>query len=182
MSEIAPGFLIAVPQLADPNFERAVVLMLEHSASGAMGLVINRPAGITLGEVARSHEIAAAAQLEDAPVFVGGPVEPERGFVLHARNDLPEHVQLFEGMHLSGSMESLKILLEQGSSESFRLCLGYAGWGPGQLEQELREGSWLTAEAVPRHVLETPPDQAWEAILRSMGIDPAMLVQGGGLN
>lgn len=182
MSDLAPGFLIAVPQLADPNFERAVVLMIEHGEAGAMGIVINRPAPITLGDVARSHEIEPALPLQQAPVFLGGPVEPERGFVLHGREDLPELVQLFEGVNLSGSMETLKLLLEEGAAGAFRLCLGYAGWGPGQLERELQEGSWITAEALPRHVLETPPEEAWATVLREMGIDPAMLVQGGGLN
>ncbi len=182
VSEIAPGLLIAVPQLADPNFERSVVLMIEHGESGAMGIVINRPAGITLGDVARSHDIRPSPPLRESPVFVGGPVEPERGFVLHARQDLPEFVPLFDGMNLSGSMETLKVLLEEGPTDGFRLCLGYAGWGPGPLEKELQEGSWLTAEAVPRHILETPPDQTWSVVLREMGIDPAMLLQGGGLN
>ncbi|MFN7131680.1 MAG: YqgE/AlgH family protein, partial [Myxococcales bacterium] len=88
MSDLAPGFLIAVPRLADPNFERAVVLMLEHSESGAMGIVINRTSNITLGDVASSHDVAANEAVSESPVFVGGPVEPERGFVLHCRKDL----------------------------------------------------------------------------------------------
>ncbi len=179
MSEIAPGFLVAVPQMADPNFQRALVLVLEHSDNGAMGLVINRPAPVRLDDVAKSHDFKLGGGYEKAHAFLGGPVEPERGFVLHDRPDLPEAIQLIEGLYVSGSLDSLKELF-QGPPERFRLCLGYAGWGPGQLESELREGSWITAAPSSKHALETPAPLVWEVVLREMGIDPAMLMQGGG--
>lgn len=180
MSEIAPGFLIAVPQLGDPNFHRAVVLMLEHSEQGAMGIVVNRPAPLKLADVAQAQGLGTGAGYEDAYVFVGGPVEPERGFVLHDRPDMPEAMAIAEGLYVSGSVDSLKLLFA-GRPEHFRLCLGYAGWGPGQLERELSEGAWLTASPARRHVLETPPPQVWDAVIREMGFDPAMLLHGGGL-
>ncbi|MGI5862599.1 MAG: YqgE/AlgH family protein [Myxococcales bacterium] len=181
MSELAPGFLVAMPQLGDPNFQRAVVLILEHGEGGAMGLVINRPAPISLSQVARDQGYATGAGYEKAPVFIGGPVEPERGFVLHDRKDLPEAMPIVDGLCVSGSIESLKVLL-QGPPDRFRLCLGYAGWGPGQLESELREGAWLAASVSRQHVLSTPPALAWEAVIRGMGIDPARLQLGGGLH
>lgn len=182
MSEIAPGFLVAVPQLGGPNFHRAVVLMLEHGEGGAMGIVVNRPhPEVNLAEVAKGQGFGIAEGLGRSPVFLGGPVEPQRGFVLHTRRDLPEAVSLFDDVMVSGSIESLKILLHS-PDEAFRLCLGYAGWGPGQLESELKEGAWVTAPASARHVLETPPFQAWDAVLRDMGIDPAMMLHGGGLH
>ena len=180
MSDIAPGFLVAVPQLGDPNFHRAVVLMLEHSDRGAMGLVVNRPAPLKLADVARGHDIKVGEEYDTAHVFVGGPVEPERGFVLHDRKELAEAIPLFDGMFVSGSLDSLKELLK-GPPERFRLCLGYAGWGPGQIEAELREGAWITAEPSSHHVLATPSHQMWEAVLKGMGIDPVMLLSGGGL-
>ena len=96
MSEIAPGFLVAVPQPGDPNFHRAVVLMLEHSDKGAMGLVVNRPAPLKLAEVAEGQGIEVGAGYKDAPVFVGGPVEPERGFVLHAQTEVAEAIPFAE--------------------------------------------------------------------------------------
>ncbi len=180
MSAIAPGFLVAVPQLGDPNFQRAVVLMLEHSDRGAMGLVVNRPAPLKLAEVARGHGIKVGGDYDKALVFVGGPVEPERGFVLHGRTEVPEAIPLFDGMFVSGSLDSLKLLF-RGPPEHFRLCLGYAGWAPGQVEKELQEGAWITAEPSSRHVLQTPPQQMWEAVLKDMGIDPLMLMHTGGL-
>jgi putative transcriptional regulator len=180
-TEIAPGFLVAVPQLGDPNFQRSVILMLEHGTGGAMGIVVNRPGSVKLADVATTHGFAKTSPLGNAHAFVGGPVEPERGFVLHDRKDVPEAVALFDRLYVSGSVESLRLLFE-GPVDRFRLCLGYAGWGPGQLERELRAGSWITAEPSIRHVLETPPEQAWDTVLRSMGIDPAMLLQGGGLH
>jgi len=180
VSEIAPGFLVAVPQLGDPNFHRAVVLMLEHSERGAMGLIVNRPAPLKLNEVARGQGVQVGAEYENALVLVGGPVEPERGFVLHDRKELPEAIPLFEGMFVSGSLDTLKMLFH-GSPTRFRLCLGYAGWGPGQLEKEMREGAWITAEPSSRYVLKMHPAQLWETVLREMGIDPVMLMHTGGL-
>jgi putative transcriptional regulator len=181
VSEIAPGFLIAVPQLGDSNFERSVVLVLEHSERGAMGLIINRPAQLKLAEVAKGNDISVSPAYEQASVFVGGPVEPERGFVLHNRTEVPEAIPLFEGLYVSGSLESLRLLF-QGTPKDFRLCLGYSGWAPGQLEQEMREGTWITAEPSSRHVLETPASQIWETVLKDMGIEPLMLLHGGGLH
>jgi putative transcriptional regulator len=179
VSDIAPGFLVAVPQLGDPHFHRAVVLMLEHSEQGAMGLVVNHPAPLLLAEVARGHGIDVGSDYEKAPVFVGGPVEPERGFVLHNRKDLPEAIPLFNGMFVSGSLDSLKTLLR--GPPNFRLCLGYAGWTPGQIERELQAGAWITAEPSSRHILKTPTAEIWETVLKDMGIDPIMLLHGGGL-
>ena len=181
VSELAPGFLVAVPQMGDPNFQRSVVLMLEHGEGGAMGIIVNRPTTLKLTAVAEGHGFEIAEGYEKAIVFVGGPVEPERGFVLHDRAEVPEAVPLFDDLYVSGSLESLEILLK-GSPDHFRLCLGYAGWGPGQLEKELREGTWITASPSSRHVLGTPARQAWDTVLREMGIDPVTLLQGGGLH
>jgi putative transcriptional regulator len=180
VSEIAPGLLIAVPQLGDPNFHRAVVLMLEHGEEGAMGLVVNHPASLRLSDVAAGQELTVGVGYAHAFAFIGGPVEPERGFVLHDRSDLEEAMEVAPGLFVSGSLETLKTLL-LGPPERFRLCLGYSGWGPGQLESELQDGSWLTAPVGAEHVLRTSPAHAWDTVLREMGIDPATLLHGGGL-
>ncbi len=184
MSELAPGFLVAVPQLGDPNFHRAVILLMEHGTEGALGLVVNRTAQlkqVSLGEIAHSQGLDRRPELDRSPVYVGGPVQPERGFVVHSSGELDESVRIQDGLFVSGSMESLKTLMG-GSPNRFRLCLGYAGWGPGQLEKELKEGAWIVAPVNPRHALETPAPQAWDAVLRDMGIDPAMVLQGGGVH
>ena len=184
MSELAPGFLVAVPQLGDPNFKRAVILLMEHGGDGALGLVVNRVASVNLAEIARSQGLAQRKELKKQPVYVGGPVQPERGFVLHNRPDLEDSVEIKDGLYVSSSLDILKLLLGEngGSTGQFRLCLGYAGWGPGQLEKELQEGAWLSAPISRKHALETPPTQAWDNVLRDMGIDPAMLLHVGGVH
>lgn len=181
VSELTPGFLIAVPQLGDPNFHRALILMLEHTGEGALGIVVNRTASIHLDEVARLQHVSVRDGMASAPVYVGGPVQPERGFVLHGRDDIDESVEVRDGLYISSSTDSLKLLLA-GPVEDFRLCLGYAGWGPGQLEKEMQEGAWIAAPLDVRHVLRTPHEQAWDAVLRDMGIEPAMLQPGRGLH
>ncbi len=181
MNEIAPGFLIAMPQLTDPRFRRAVVLMLEHGSEGAMGLVINRPSNMKLGEVARSHGVDPGPGVEEAFAFIGGPVQPERGFVLHRRPELPEVLPVCEGLYLSASVESLRALMAC-SADQFRLVLGYSGWGPGQLEREIQEGSWLTAPCSAPAIFKVTPGAAWGEILHGMGIEPALLQHTEGIH
>ena len=177
MSELAPGFLIAVPQMEDANFSRSVVLMVEHGPDGAMGIVFNRPSEVTLAEVGRSHGVDVHPTAGTA--FVGGPVQRDRGFILHRRADVPDSVQVSDGIYLSVSSDSLKPLLE-GNPAEYRLCLGYAGWGPGQLEREVMVGSWLTGSASAKRVFETPPGRVWDLAIRDLGVDPAFLVPSGG--
>lgn len=181
MKSLAPGFLIAMPQLGDPNFHRSVVLMIEHGEGGAMGLVINRVAPLTLAEVAKGQAMEVAPARAGAPVFVGGPVEPQRGFVLHDSPQVEEKHELLPGLFLSMTLDSLKPLLEDPSAR-LRFCLGYAGWGPQQLDQEIAQGAWLFTEAAAQSVLEGEPAQLWDATLRGMGVDPAMLLPGGGVH
>ncbi len=172
---------MAVPQLGDPNFQRAVILLMEHGDEGALGLVVNRTGPMNLDKVAKSQGFAERPGMEHEPVFVGGPVQPERGFVLHTNKAIDDSVEIKDGVYVSTSLEALKELFSDPDSY-FRLCLGYAGWGPGQLEKEVQEGAWLSAPITRRHVLETPPAQTWDTVLRDMGIDPAMLLHVGGLH
>lgn len=173
-------FLIAIPQLGDPNFVRSVVLILHHDSDGAFGLVINHPIELTLGAFAREHEMACHSRVREVPVLRGGPVEPTRGWILHADGELAEREDVLPGLAVSGSMESLTRLLAEGTP--MRLLLGYAGWGEGQLEHEMAQGSWLTVEADPKHVLVTPASECWNEILREMGVDPARLAIGTGIH
>jgi putative transcriptional regulator len=165
MKALSPGLLLAMPQLGDPNFHRSVVLMIEHGEGGSMGLVINRGAPLTLGELAKGQSMKISPERSLQPVFVGGPVEPHRGFILH--DDV--------------TLDALAPLLENPVPR-VRFCLGYAGWGPRQLEQEMKQGSWLFAEAAAGPILDGNPGQLWDETLRGMGVDPAMLMVGKGLH
>jgi putative transcriptional regulator len=174
---LAPGLLIAVPQLVDGNFARAVILLLHHDDEGAMGLVINRPLELSLDEVARQHGIEHCAASGHA--YAGGPVEMFRGFVLHQGPEGAEDTAVAKGTCISGSLDVLRGLLTQTTS-AFRLYLGYAGWGPGQLEAELAAGSWLAGEFDPRYLFVDDAAGLWEQVLADMGIDPATVLQSSG--
>lgn len=178
---LAPGFLIAMPQLADPNFHQAVVLMIEHTSTGSMGLVINRRSQLTLGDLAKNQELQVWEGRLAQPVFVGGPVEPYRGFVLHDSARVEEKNELVPGLFLSMTSDALRPLLVDGEA-TVRFCLGYAGWGPGQVEQELTHGSWLFTEAALEPALRLEPEHVWEHVIKGMGIDPGWLVTSGGRN
>ena len=181
MNELAPAFLIAMPQLGDPNFSRAVILMIEHGTGGSMGLVVNRAAPITLRDLTRGQAIQVARQFEDQPVFVGGPVEPQRGFILHDSDRISERHEVLPDLSLSVTTDALGPLLS-GGEHHLRFCLGYAGWGPNQLQAEIASGAWLYTEAVSAAVLQGDPDELWDSTLRGMGVDPAMLFPTKGLN
>jgi putative transcriptional regulator len=178
---LAPGFLIAMPQLLDPNFQKTVVLMLEHGDGGSIGLVINRQAGLTFEDLSRSQKLEVARHRYGEHLYVGGPVETYRGFVLHDSQAIEEKAEVLPGLFLSVTADALERLLKDESA-TLRFCLGYAGWGPGQVERELQQGSWLFTEATRDGVLASNPEHVWEEVIRGMGIDPAMLVTTGGLN
>jgi putative transcriptional regulator len=177
---LAPGFLIAMPRLGDPNFQRAVILVIEHGAEGAMGLVINHAAPLTLADVAQGQNVKLADGRGEQQVFLGGPVEPQRGFVLHDSASVPEKHEIFPGLYLSVTLDALGPLLGDAQCK-LRFCLGYAGWGPKQLDHEIAAGAWLFTEAERLAVLEGDADTLWEATLRGMGVNPAMLVSGAGV-
>jgi putative transcriptional regulator len=177
VSDLAPGLLIAVPQLDDPNFARSVVLLIEHNESGAMGIVFNRPSDIGLKDIGKEHGMDVHEAAGNA--FIGGPVQRERGFLVHRRSEVADSVHLQDDVYLSVSTDALRTLLA-GDPAAYRLCLGYAGWGPGQLEHEMVAGGWLNAVISAKRIFDTPVDKIWDAVIRDLGIDPAFLVQGGG--
>ncbi len=173
---LAPGFLIAMPQLVDVHFVRAVLLLLHHDADGAMGVVINRRLDLPLLEVARQQGVEGCQAAGSA--YYGGPVEMHRGLVLHRGPGTAEDSEILDGTYISGSVDTLRLVLQEADRE-FRLFLGYAGWGPGQLDDELATGAWLTGEFDPAFVFGAEPDGVWDAVLAQMGIDPATILQGG---
>ena len=177
-STLAPGFLIAMPQLLDPNFYRTVVLLLEHNEHGSLGLVINQASGLTMAEFATAQEIPYKGDAEK-PVYVGGPVEQEMGWILHPTGVHYEDThEVQQGVSVSRSVTALKDVCGKGEP-TFRLLMGYAGWGPGQLESELTQGAWVTSNIDAELVFAQDPGDVWELSLRNMGINPATLVPGG---
>jgi putative transcriptional regulator len=179
LRSLAPGFLIAVPQLLDPNFRQSVVLLLQQRGEGALGLVINRESALTLRDLCHDHKIRYAGD-PGKKVRVGGPVQPEQGLVLFDDGfDDPEGRSVVEGLRVSASTRTLSRLCDR-TDVRFHCFSGYAGWGPGQLEREIHDGSWIVTPADPKLILETSPDDVWLTALTGNGIDPASIVPGSG--
>ena len=184
-SSLAPVFLVSMPQLVDPNFKRTVVLLCKHSEDGAFGLVINRPL-VTTGRVTVSLTPPMSSDRE-LQVWIGGPVEPERSWIL-VGEPIDEHSDAIAGgriaddLYLSTSPDLLRRLLESSPPPTARLMVGYSGWGPGQLEAELETSSWLICEIDRELIFDTPPEQMWEAAIRRLGADPASLTMSRGVH
>lgn len=180
---VAPSLLLAMPQLQDPNFARAVVLLCEYGSDGAMGFVVNRPTGLRAAE-AVSLEPPARAD-SGLELWNGGPVETHRGFLLlGADPEVDGSERIADGFHLTASLDVLRSLIETTPAElatrRCRLLLGYAGWGPGQLDAELAASAWLLAPADPRLVFESDPEVMWEDAIRGLGVDPMALTPAPG--
>ncbi|HEX4422491.1 MAG TPA: YqgE/AlgH family protein [Kofleriaceae bacterium] len=173
-----------MPQLADPNFSRSVVLMIEHGEHGSFGLVINHPSPIRATELLDSLEMSWQGE-DSAVVWAGGPVSPSTGWVLHEPIDLAQPgagtIAITSGISLSTSPERLRAIASQ-PPRNIRLLLGYSGWGPGQLANEMARGAWLHTAADTRLVFDTPPDEIWDTAMRSLGINPRDLFTGRGVN
>ncbi len=182
-SDLAPGFVAAMPQLLDPNFRRSVVLLLRHNDQGTFGLVINRPTEISVRALCESQGIAYRGG-EELPMMFGGPVEVEKHLlVLHGEDPLPglgteDEIEVARGVRLVTALSGLAELAGRGARR-FRCYAGYAGWAPGQLESELEEGAWVPLEADAGLVFDEHPENVWERALRRAGIDPITLVPGG---
>ena len=177
---LAGRLLVAMPDMADPRFARSVVFLCEHSDEGAMGLIVNKPLeDVGLVDVAEQMEIATDGP-RDVPILYGGPVERQRGFVLHGPGPATEAaVALGEGFALSVTRDILEALCRGGGPDDCLLTLGYSGWSAGQLEAELAENAWLVGAASPALVFG-PAEAMWAGALRAIGVDPQMLSMGGG--
>lgn len=187
-SGLAPGFLVSSPALNDPNFRSSLVLMAEHSAEGAFGLVINRPTPLSVRELLTtvSEELAAAAAKagrDGGQVLFGGPVDPERLWILHRPGTGPDGDSgevLAPGIALGGSRALLEKLARTADAGPYHLLLGYAGWGPLQLENEVTQGSWIPLALDGDLALDLPIEERWEEAVRRLGLEPAGMVSGGG--
>lgn len=166
-------FLIAMPRLMDPNFFHSVTYLCEHNQHGAMGIVINQPVDLSVGElIEQMKHPAPETDYVDAPVYRGGPVETERGFVLHQPvGDWEATMPVGKDIGLTTSNDIITALAEQRGPERFLVALGYAGWGAGQLEDEIRENAWLSGPMDPEIIFALPVEQRWEAAAALLGVD-----------
>ena len=171
-----------MPQLVDPNFRRAVVLLLHHDEEGTFGLVVNRLTDVAVESLCSSLEIRWRGG-KDESVHWGGPVQPDHGWVLLGDDDFDhDDVQeVVDGLRFTSSPDALRAIADQ-PPERLRVFLGYAGWGPGQLANELAQGAWIVAPLASRFVFDEGDASLWEAVLRSLGINPATLVPTHGVN
>ena len=183
-STLAPAFLLSMPQMADPNFARTVVLLCKHNDEGAFGLIVNRPL-ITTGRVIVNLDPPVETERE-LEVWVGGPVEPQSSWMLVGDHGEEQPglggMHITEGLYLSTSPHRLSRLLEPNPPARTRLVIGYSGWGPGQLEAELEESSWLISDVSAELIFSTPPEKMWEAAIRRLGADPAALQMSRGVH
>jgi putative transcriptional regulator len=184
-------FLIAMPALEDAIFTKSVVYVCEHSPQGALGLVINKPSDINLPALFDKVDLPLKrADLSDSPVFQGGPVQTERGFVLHeatfADADKPEEslyastMTIPGGLEMTTSKDVLEALAGGGGPRKVLVSLGYSAWGEGQLESELKENSWLTVDADKAIIFDTPVDQRYSKALALLGLEAWMISSQAG--
>ena len=172
-ANVTPGLLIASPVMRDPNFSRSVVLICQHDDEGAIGLIINRKGPVSLDDVLSRLELEGPDALR-GHTWWGGPVGQETGFVIWRGLANPdEGWNLGQQVAVSPSAEQLGNLVAEG--ETFHLCLGYAGWGPGQLDQEIQTGSWVYTDVEPTIIFETPLEERYNAALAQLGLTAATL-------
>ena len=174
-------FLIAMPAMSDPNFSRTLTFICEHNERGALGIVVNRPIEVTLGSLFRQVEIAApVASLADQPVFYGGPVQFDHGFVLHRPVGAWKSTLPVGEIGLTTSRDILEAMAAGKGPGEQLVALGYAGWAPGQLEDEIRRNGWLTVEADLDLIFNVPPEGRYEAAMHSLGVNTANLSEEAG--
>lgn len=175
--------LIAMPSMGDPRFHQSVVLLCSHSDKGAMGLILNKPnSEIRMSDVLDQLDIEIAPDMSDMVVHFGGPVETGRGFVLHS-DDYTSSLHTMQvpgGFGMTATLDILEEIARGTGPDSALMMLGYAGWGPGQLEAEIVQNGWLTAEVTPALVFQTPAKDQWTAALESIGVDPISLSSAAG--
>ena len=192
-SSLAPALLLSMPQLVDPNFNRTVVLLCQHSDRGAFGLVLNRPLITSAPVVVEVRAEGAAAEPHtvrssevELQVWVGGPVEPQRSWILVGQDDEDfgeeGRVRIVEGLFLSSSPDLLQRLLGPEPPARTRLIVGYSGWGPGQLDAEIQESAWLISDVDRDLIFGTPAERLWETAIRRIGADPATLQVSRGVH
>jgi putative transcriptional regulator len=184
--DLTNQFLIAMPGMADENFAGCVVYLCEHTERGALGLVINKPIDIKLRKLFEKVELALdREELAEQPVYFGGPVQTERGFVLHEKGgegavNYNSTLSVPGGLEMTTSKDVLEAMAGGSGPPKVLVTLGYSGWQAGQLEDELGRNGWLTVNADPKIIFDTPIEQRYERAVSLLGFDPAMLSQQAG--
>lgn len=175
-------FLIAMPAMADPHFARTLTLICEHNEHGALGVVVNRPVDMDLHTLLEQIEAPSANDaLKSVPVHYGGPVQMDRGFVLHTPlGEWQSTLAVGKDLGLTTSKDILQALARGAGPRQILVTLGYAGWAAGQLEHELAQNAWLTVPAEPGLIFEMPAEQRFAAAMALLGVDPAMLSEDAG--
>jgi putative transcriptional regulator len=180
-ARLAPVLLVSMPQMQDPNFVRTVVLLADYTPHGAFGLVLNRQMAEPAHEVVTTDEPLTIQR--DVRLFVGGPVEPTRAWVLTAERELDgDAMEVSDGVFLSASPRLICRTLELPPASGVRIVVGYAGWGPGQLDRELADSAWLLAPVEPDLIFSTPLDAMWEAAIRRLGAEPSAIQTSSGVH
>ncbi len=179
MKSLCNQFLIAMPQMRDPNFDGTVTFICDHNEHGAMGIIINRPLELSLGEILGQLELGG--RHIGRPVYDGGPMQMERGFVLHSpQGDWESSLKISEGVSLTTSKDILAAMADEQGPEDNLVALGYAGWGPGQLEQEIAENCWLTCPSNEEILFHTPYSKKFNAAISLLGFDLSQLSDQAG--
>ncbi|WP_092498565.1 YqgE/AlgH family protein [Meinhardsimonia xiamenensis] len=180
---LAGKLLIAMPGMGDPRFERSVVFMCAHSPEAAMGLIVNKPTpNLRLDEMLQQLGITPGPASVGRPVHFGGPVETGRGFVLHSADYEVEGATLKvdDAFSMTATLDILRDIAQGTGPARWLATLGYAGWGPGQLDHEIQMNGWLTCDADPKIVFDTPDSEKWNAALKSLGVDAVSLSAAAG--
>lgn len=178
---LRPILLLSMPQLQDPNFARTVVLLCDFVPDGAFGLVLNRPTEMSARSMVNLDPPIVRAN--DLPLWVGGPVEPDRGWILLAEPpDDAEYRTLIDGLYLSTSPVLLRRILQTRPAPRARVLAGYAGWGPGQLDEELAQSAWLMCDVELDLVFDVPHEHVWQTAIRRIGADPSALHTSSGVH
>lgn len=178
---LAGKLLLAMPNIGDPRFNKAVILLCAHDEKGAMGLVINQTApGVDFRNLLEQTGIISDIKLDEShmnvPVMAGGPVDQSRGFLLHSNDFVHDDtIRINQYLAVTGTMEALKKLVYGEGPEKALFILGYAGWSPGQLDQELQQNAWLVAEPDQTLVFHGEGEDKWRQAVNRLGFDPAML-------
>jgi putative transcriptional regulator len=174
---LAGQLLVAMPSMMDPNFDHTVTYVCEHSEGGALGLIINRPMDMDINDVLQQFSLASSShQPINQPVMSGGPVQSERGFILHEpAQNWDSTTEVGHSMFVTTSQDILSDVAAGRGPNRMLMALGYAGWEAGQLEHEIRLNSWLTVPASSDLVFDTPFEDRWQAAASSIGINPANL-------
>ena len=177
------SFLLATPSMRDSRFQFSVIYMVSHDRSGAMGIMINKgKPGLYISDLLEQVGISGDVKVADAPVLNGGPVDIDRGFVLHSSDYFKPESSLIisDTLSLTSTKDVLESLVSEDHPRNAMLAVGYAGWGPGQLEKEIAENSWLVTDADEALLFSDDLDSKWALALEEMGIDPSCLSQSGG--